>query len=429
MLYITQQGAVYMRLGYFCSYTPEEIIMAAGCRPVRLFPACAPGGVTDRHLQTFACGYARSSLECLLGGTMDGLDGVIIPAACDSMRAVAEILRLTFPARFVFFLNLPLRLDSPAAAHFYRSELAALLQALEKYTGRSVTAQQMEEAMNLTAHFQAGLGRLWYGMDTSGNNGGIAEMVPPAVPGADCRQAAENAGRGGRGAGWSSVRRFALLQRWLGMDRQAALDELQHLLSAVAAGCSPVDGERVEDGSQAAVSPPAPAGYPVLAIGASLADVSWLEMLEKGGLQVVGDDLCSGSRYFVSIPTPGPTEQCSMTESAVPGPGGEKTLDVLMARLTERYINRIPCPTKFPAAPKREVFWQWLCRHCRPAGVVYFQNIYCEPHGFDFPHLKAWWVEKGLPLLRLDVEPGRPPGEAELTRVQAFAEMLGGGKA
>ncbi|MGQ9557906.1 MAG: 2-hydroxyacyl-CoA dehydratase subunit D [Desulfurispora sp.] len=425
-----------MRLGYFCSYTPEEIIMAAGCQPVRLFPTCAPGGAADRHLQTFACGYARSALEYLLGGSTDGLDGVIIPAACDSMRAVAEILRLTFPARFVFFLNLPLRLDSPAAAHFYCSELAALLLALEQYTGRSVTAQQLEEAIALMANLRVGLGRLWYGVEQAGQAGGMAEIAPPAVPGTDCRQAAENAGQEGRCASWHSLRRFVLLQRWLGMDRQAALSELQELLLTVAA-------ERSEEGAQTAVCPPVSAGSPVLAIGASLADVAWLEILEKGGLKVVGDDLCSGSRYFVSLPEPagrgcpalisgeepGGCSATGETHSGSAVPQEEKERQVLLADLAGHYINRIPCPTKFPAAPKRELFWQWLQQHCRPVGVVYFQNIYCEPHGFDFPHLKAWWAEKGLPLLRLDVEPGRPPGEAELTRVQAFAEMLGGGKA
>ncbi|MFZ5591370.1 MAG: 2-hydroxyacyl-CoA dehydratase subunit D [Bacillota bacterium] len=400
-----------MRLGYFCSYTPEEILLAAGCQPVRLFPTCAPGDKAERHLQNFACGYARSALEYVLGGTMEGLDGVIIPAACDSMRAVAEILRLNFPARFVFFLNLPLRLDSPGAGQFYVSELTALKRALEKHTGRTVTAQRLADAMALTARFQAGLWQLWYGVKQTIAADVVPGIVPPAAEEAVSEQCGESAGGDDIDAGWPAVRRFALLQRWLSQDRQAALAELQQLLSELPAGA----GEGATGGR-------------VLAVGASLADAAWLEILEKGGLQVVGDDLCSGSRYFVSIQTPGLTGSESFPESSAAGPERERNLDALLTRLTARYINRVPCPTKYPSA-KRQAFWQWLYRHCRPRGVVYFQNIYCEPHGFDFPHLKAWWGEKGLPLLRLDVEPGRPPGEAELTRVQAFAEMLGGGKA
>ncbi len=46
-------------LGYFCSYTPEEIIHAAGVHPMRLFGAQGDTGIADAHLQAYSCSLVR----------------------------------------------------------------------------------------------------------------------------------------------------------------------------------------------------------------------------------------------------------------------------------------------------------------------------------------------------------------------------------
>ena len=54
-------------LGYCCSYTPEEIIHAAGIHPVRLFGSREESNLSDKHLQSYCCSLVRDVLRCALG--------------------------------------------------------------------------------------------------------------------------------------------------------------------------------------------------------------------------------------------------------------------------------------------------------------------------------------------------------------------------
>ena len=45
-------------VGYFCSYTPEEIIYAAGAHPFRIFAGGENIHFADAHLQSYCCSLA-----------------------------------------------------------------------------------------------------------------------------------------------------------------------------------------------------------------------------------------------------------------------------------------------------------------------------------------------------------------------------------
>ena len=64
-------------LGYFCSYTPEEIIYAAGVHPMRLFGTRAAIAHADAHLQAYSCSLVRGVLEEALAGRLEFLDGAV----------------------------------------------------------------------------------------------------------------------------------------------------------------------------------------------------------------------------------------------------------------------------------------------------------------------------------------------------------------
>ncbi|MDD5168269.1 MAG: 2-hydroxyacyl-CoA dehydratase, partial [Syntrophales bacterium] len=63
-------------VGYVCSYTPEEIILAAGAHPMRLFGSKENIHLADSHLQSYCCSVVRGILEEGLSGRLDFLDGL-----------------------------------------------------------------------------------------------------------------------------------------------------------------------------------------------------------------------------------------------------------------------------------------------------------------------------------------------------------------
>ncbi len=56
-------------VGNFCSYTPEELIHAAGGVPFRLFGTKDDISMADAHLQAYCCSLVRGGLEDALKGS------------------------------------------------------------------------------------------------------------------------------------------------------------------------------------------------------------------------------------------------------------------------------------------------------------------------------------------------------------------------
>jgi benzoyl-CoA reductase subunit C len=130
-----------------------------------------------------------------------------------------------------------------------------------------------------------------------------------------------------------------------------------------------------------------------------------LDLFENSGASIVGDDLCTGWRYFAEDVRP--------------------EGDPLEA-LADRFIRRVPCPCKYnPRIDRGEDFLTKVMAS-RAQGVVFLLLKFCDPHAFDYPYLKGKLDEKKVPSLLLEIEPGGIPHGAMETRLEAFVETLGG---
>jgi benzoyl-CoA reductase/2-hydroxyglutaryl-CoA dehydratase subunit BcrC/BadD/HgdB len=118
---------------------------------------------------------------------------------------------------------------------------------------------------------------------------------------------------------------------------------------------------------------------------------------------VVGDDLCTGSRYFS-------------------GMIDEKTDPV--TALAERLLERVVCPAKHGGLTDRADHLIRLAREKRAQGVVFFLLKFCDPHAFDYPYLKEALDRAGISSMVIEVE-DRLPSDGQLrTRFEAFIEMI-----
>ena len=100
-------------IGWVCSYTPEEIIMAAGCQPFRLSGSGEPVKQADAYLHANLCPYVRGVFDQALEGAYQ-LDGVVFVNSCDAMRRLYDVFRLYLKPHFSFMLDLP-RSESSAS--------------------------------------------------------------------------------------------------------------------------------------------------------------------------------------------------------------------------------------------------------------------------------------------------------------------------
>src|SRR5665648_1164675 len=60
--------------GYFCSYFPEELILAAGLEPLRLLPDT--GNSTPAELPAYCCSLAKGTLDMEIRGKWQDLAGI-----------------------------------------------------------------------------------------------------------------------------------------------------------------------------------------------------------------------------------------------------------------------------------------------------------------------------------------------------------------
>ena len=121
-------------VGYVCSYTPEEIILAAGGHPMRLLGTSSAIHLADSHLQTYCCALARGVLEEGLSGRASFLDGVVFPHTCDAVQRLSDIWRINIPFGFHLDTVLPVKLDTPSA----RAYMADILERFRIDLGQAL---------------------------------------------------------------------------------------------------------------------------------------------------------------------------------------------------------------------------------------------------------------------------------------------------
>jgi benzoyl-CoA reductase subunit C len=170
-------------VGTFCSYAPEEIIVAAGAHPVRLFGTGEKIRLAEAHLQSYCCSLVRGALEDALGGRLAFLDGVVFPHTCDSIQRLSDIWRLNVSGCFHLDLVLPVKLKTPSARQYLVDVLKRFREELGAKLGVAMTDDDLRAAIALYNRIRGAMTRIY---KLTGDRPGILK------------------GSRNRGAGWSA---------------------------------------------------------------------------------------------------------------------------------------------------------------------------------------------------------------------------------
>jgi benzoyl-CoA reductase subunit C len=134
--------------GYFCNYTPEELIYATGIIPVRIRGSSENVELADAHINSFCCSFMRSALDQALKGRYSYLDGMVFPKTCDMTRGMYSIWTRDVKIPHYYYLPIPGR-TTDAAVEFFTEELKLFKESLEKYTGQKISDNSLKQAIKV----------------------------------------------------------------------------------------------------------------------------------------------------------------------------------------------------------------------------------------------------------------------------------------
>jgi benzoyl-CoA reductase/2-hydroxyglutaryl-CoA dehydratase subunit BcrC/BadD/HgdB len=137
-------------VGYFCSFIPEEIFIAAGLLPFRMR---GTGSLTteraDEYFTSSNCSFPRHCFNQALTGKFDFLDGLVVGTSCDTTRFIYDNWKAShIKTPFLYLLGYP-HVSGEVMADYYRKELVKLKAALEEHFGVQITNEKLKAAIKL----------------------------------------------------------------------------------------------------------------------------------------------------------------------------------------------------------------------------------------------------------------------------------------
>ncbi|HOX28026.1 MAG TPA: 2-hydroxyacyl-CoA dehydratase family protein [bacterium] len=153
--------------GWFCSYTPVELIAAAGLHPIRISGAVTPSGHADLLMHTNICPFIKSCLETLESGELDFIDMFIFTNGCDAQRRLYDVWRSLRPDKPAHLFCIP-KLTGPDSLRRFEIEIGALKTWLEEAAGDKLTDDKIGKYIALYGKLRGLLSDLQHRGDISG---------------------------------------------------------------------------------------------------------------------------------------------------------------------------------------------------------------------------------------------------------------------
>ncbi|MEK6636308.1 MAG: acyl-CoA dehydratase activase [Planctomycetota bacterium] len=122
------------KIGYFCSYTPVELIRAAGFHPVRIKGTEKESCSANEVLCSNICPYIKAVIDQKINGNLEDFKGMVFVNSCDGMRRLYDAwVKLDEGKRaFNYILDIPKNTDD-AAVFYYANLLKKFKEKLESY--------------------------------------------------------------------------------------------------------------------------------------------------------------------------------------------------------------------------------------------------------------------------------------------------------
>jgi benzoyl-CoA reductase/2-hydroxyglutaryl-CoA dehydratase subunit BcrC/BadD/HgdB len=350
--------------GTFCLYVPEEIIRAAGGWCVGL---CAGAEFAYDEVEQImprnTCALIKSFMGFKLGKVcpyIQSADLVIGETTCDGKKKAYELLG---EIHNTWVMELP-QMKREQDVALWKAEVRELLKKAEELTGNTVTMESLRAAIKEVNDKRRALQRIAAAC--------TADPVP--ISGKDRLLATQV-------AFYDDVPRFTQMMNVLA-------DELDHRVAA-GEGVAPKGAKRI------------------LVTGTPMALPNWKvhDIIEKAGAVVVGEEMCTGSRYYQEL---------------VPEDG--TTLGEMIDAIAEKYLD-INCACFTPNKGRIDDVIR-MAKDLGADGVIDLSLQFCGLYEMESHGIETAVREAGLPVLKVTTDYSMEDVGQLSTRVEAFLEML-----
>lgn len=348
------------KVGWICTYTPEELIHSAGFTPFRLLPD-ADSAINDVEdlLPASICPYARQILGSIRSGFQNDLEGIVIAQSCNAMLHLYNALKEDFKG-FVYLLDLPRKQDR-AATTFFAEELDDLLTFLEN-NNRPASAAALAGSIEL---YNRKINLIKYLLEAPQNT--LENYF-------DCGL--------------------------YGVAGEAATAHPSEFISKVEEiingnGSMKVDKKTVK---------------PSLLLSGGVPPDSLIKMLSSITGYRLYPEICTGQRYLLRPPIDNPGLMYADRKS-------------MLLHIAQNYLGKPPCPRQLPYRARKN-FYDCLVDDIKVKAVVYHDLMFCDLCHYDYLLIKDLLDQKEIPCLKIKTELGREDSGQLHTRIEAFLEII-----
>ena len=136
-------------IGYFCTYTPVELLHSMGIMPLRISGSSRAAMRAYSLVPSFICPYMRGVLEKGLNGEYSFLDGIVQGYTCDAACGIVNIWEENIGGGLFYSLPLPYN-DNSRSRAFFRSRILDLIEKLES-VGGSFSEERLKKSLDAYA--------------------------------------------------------------------------------------------------------------------------------------------------------------------------------------------------------------------------------------------------------------------------------------
>jgi len=236
-------------LGWTCTYTPEEVIYAAGALPVMVWGGLGDTKLADAYMPSNSCSFARSSFNAALRGDYDYLDAFVETNSCDNRGKTYDMWVNYSKVPHIYFINTPHSNTAKAHEFFYR-EVVRFKKWLENTFKQPISDSSLKDAVEVYNENRTLLRKVY----------DLKMKKPPLLSGTEFLEICLSS---------------------LVMPKREHNEHLTNLLSEI---------ERRSDVPKQ--------GVRLLVAGSVMDNTELAKLIESVGGNIVADDWCTGSRYF-----------------------------------------------------------------------------------------------------------------------------------